>query len=133
MAKTGAKKELEPVIETSKILEAREVINDIYIDEKVEQYIIDLVFATRNPGDFEMDDLTELISFGASPRASINLNLAAKAHAFMEHRAYVTPEDVRIIAMDVLRHRVIPTFEAEAENISSEDLIEKIMSTVQVP
>ena len=80
-----------------------------------------------------MDDLSDLINFGASPRASINLNLAARAHAFMQHRAYVTPEDVRTIAMDVLRHRVIPTFEAEAENITSEDLIEKIMSKVQVP
>jgi MoxR-like ATPase len=133
MAKTGRKEELEPVIDTEKILEAREVINEIYIDEKVEQYIIDLVFATRKPEDYNMEELSELINFGASPRASINLNLAARAHAFMEHRAYVTPEDVRIIAMDVLRHRIIPTFEAEAENITSENLIEKIMSTVQVP
>lgn len=133
MAKTGTKPELKPVIKTKKVLEAREVVNEIYVDEKVEQYIIDLVFATRHPNQYNLSDLTELINFGASPRASINLNLAARAHAFMEHRAYVTPEDVRIIAMDVLRHRVIPTFEAEAENITSEDLIEKIMSTVQVP
>ena len=133
MAKTGAKEELQPVITTEKVLEAREVINDIYIDEKVEKYIIDLVFSTRNPSQYNLDDLSELINFGASPRASINLNLAARAHAFMEHRAYVTPEDVRTIAMDVLRHRIIPTFEAEAENITSEDIIDKIMSTVQVP
>ncbi len=133
MAKTGKPKELEPVISPEKVLNARKVVNDIYMDEKVEQYIIDLVFATREPKKQNLDDLTELINFGASPRASINLNLAARAHAFMEHRAYVTPEDVRVIAMDVLRHRIIPTFEAEAENISSEDLIEKIMSTVQVP
>lgn len=133
MAKTGKHKELEPVISPSKVLEARKVVNDIYMDEKVEQYIIDLVFATRDPKKQNLDELTELINFGASPRASINLNLAARAHAFMEHRAYVTPEDVRVIAMDVLRHRIIPTFEAEAENITSEDLIEKIMSTVQVP
>lgn len=133
MAKTGKHKELEPVISSEKVLEARKVVNEIYIDEKVEQYIIDLVFATRDPKKQNLDDLTELINFGASPRASINLNLAARAHAFMEHRAYVTPEDVRMIAMDVLRHRIIPTFEAEAENITSEDLIEKIMSTVQVP
>lgn len=133
MAKTGAKKELEPVIKTEKILEARKVINDIYIDEKVEQYIIDLVFATRDPGQYNLKDLADLINFGASPRASINLNLAARAHAFMEHRAYVTPEDVRFIAMDVLRHRIIPTFEAEAENITSEDLIDKVMATIQVP
>lgn len=133
MAKTGKHAEIKPVVSTEKILKARKVINDIYVDEKVEQYIIDLVFATRNPQNYNLDDLAELINFGASPRASINLNLAARAHAFMEHRAYVTPEDVRIIAMDVLRHRIIPTFEAEAENITSEDLIEKIMSTVQVP
>lgn len=133
MAKTGKQKELEPVISPEKVLNARKVVNDIYMDEKVEQYIIDLVFATRDPKKQNLDDLTELINFGASPRASINLNLAARAHAFMEHRAYVTPEDVRVIAMDVLRHRIIPTFEAEAENITSEDLIEKIMSTVQVP
>lgn len=132
-AKTGRKAQLQPVITPEKVLEARKVVDEIYIDEKVEQYIIDLVFATRKPSGFGLDDLSELISFGASPRASINLNLAARAHAFMEHRAYVTPEDVRIIAMDVLRHRVIPTFEAEAEEISSEDLVEKILSTVQVP
>lgn len=133
MAKTGTNKELEPVIKTEKILKARRVINDIYIDEKVEQYIVDLVFATRDPEQYNLKDLTDLINFGASPRASINLNLAARAHAFMEHRAYVTPEDVRFIAVDVLRHRIIPTFEAEAENISSEDLIDKVMSTIQVP
>jgi MoxR-like ATPase len=133
MAQTGKKGELKPVITTEKVLEARDVINQIYIDEKVEQYIIDLVFATRKPKKYNLDDLSDLINFGASPRASINLNLAARAHAFMEHRAYVTPEDVRIIAMDVLRHRIMPTFEAEAENITSEDLIEKIMGTVQVP
>ncbi|GAA5521331.1 MoxR family ATPase [Aliifodinibius salicampi] len=133
MAQTGEKQKLKPVVSTQKVLEAREVINQIYIDEKVEQYIIDLVFTTRKPSRYDLDDLTELINFGASPRASINLNLAARAHAFMQHRAYVTPEDVRTIAMDVLRHRIIPTFEAEAENITSEDIIEKIMSTVQVP
>ncbi len=132
-AKTGKQKQLEPVITPEKVLEARKVVNEIYIDEKVEQYIIDLVFATREPAGHGLDDLAELINFGASPRASINLNLAARAHAFMEHRAYVTPEDVRTIAMDVLRHRVIPTFEAEAEEITSEDLVEKILSTVQVP
>src|SRR5699024_9461237 len=133
MAQTADKQELKPVITTEKVLEARKVVDKIYIDEKVEQYIIDLVFATRNPGNYNLDDLSELINFGASPRASINLNLAARAHAFMQHRAYVTPEDIRTIAMDVLRHRIIPTFEAEAENISSEDLVEKIMATVQVP
>ncbi|MEX0609377.1 MAG: MoxR family ATPase [Balneolaceae bacterium] len=133
MARTGVKQELNTIIKTEKILEARAVINDIYMDEKVEKYIVDLVFATRKPKNYNLDDLSDLISFGASPRASINLNLAARAQAFMEHRAYVTPEDVRTIAMDVLRHRIIPTFEAEAEDITPEDIVTKIMSTVQVP
>lgn len=133
MAKTGKDKQLNSVVSTEKVMDAREVINEIYMDEKVEQYIIDLVFATREPKNYSMHDLTELINFGASPRASINLNLCARAHAFMQHRAYVTPEDVRVIAKDVLRHRIIPTFEAEAENVTTEDLIDKIMGKVQVP
>ncbi len=133
MAKTGQKLALKPVVTAKKILEAREIINEIYTDEKVEKYIVDLIFSTRNPEDYNLSDLKDLISFGASPRASINLNLAARAHAFMQHRAYVTPEDVRFIAMDVLRHRIIPTFEAEAEDITSEDMIRKILSTVPVP
>src|SRR6056297_3441947 len=132
-AKTGEKEKLNKVVEPQKILDARKTINEIYMDEKVEQYIIDLVFATRKPKNYNLDDLEDLISFGASPRATINLNLAARAQAFMEHRAYVTPEDVRTIAMDVLRHRIIPTFEAEAEDITSEDLIDNILSTIQVP
>lgn len=133
MAKTGDKPTVDPVIDSERILEARSVVNEIYTDQKVEKYIISLIFASRNPENYNMPDLKDLISFGASPRASINLNLAARAHAFMEHRAYVTPEDVRFIAMDVLRHRIIPTFEAEAEEISSEDIVSKILSTVPVP
>lgn len=133
MAKTGNKTKLKPVVTAKKILDAREIINEIYTDEKVERYIVDLIFSTRKPEDYNLSDLKDLISFGASPRASINLNLAARAHAFMQHRAYVTPEDVRFIAMDVLRHRIIPTFEAEAENITAEDMIRKILSTVPVP
>ncbi len=133
MSKTGNKVELQPVIDPSRVIEARKVLNEIYFDEKVEKYIIDLVFATRNPERYNLDSLSDMISFGASPRATINLNLAARAHAFMEHRAYVTPEDVREIAMDVLRHRIIPTFEAEAEDISPEEIVQKILSTVQVP
>lgn len=132
-AKTGKKEVLSKVVDPKKILEARQTINEIYMDEKVEQYIVDLVFATRKPKNYNLDDLEDLISFGASPRATINLNLASRANAFMEHRAYVTPEDVRTIAMDVLRHRIIPTFEAEAEDITSEDIVTKIMNTVQVP
>jgi MoxR-like ATPase len=133
MAKTGDKVELKPVISPKKILDARKVINEIYVDTKVERYIIDLIFATRNPDDYHITEVKDLIAFGASPRASINLNLAARASAFMQHRAYVTPEDVRFIAMDVLRHRIIPTFEAEAEDITSEDIISRILSMVQVP
>lgn len=133
MARTGAKPTLDTVVTTEKIMDARSVINDIYMDEKVEKYIVDLVFATRKPANYGLKELEDLISFGGSPRATINLNLASRAQAFMEHRAYVTPEDVRTIAMDVLRHRIIPTFEAEAEDISPEDIIEKIMGSVQVP
>ncbi len=133
MAKTGPKTELNKVVDPKTILDARKVVNEIYMDEKVEKYIVDLVFATRKPKNFGLDELSDLIGFGASPRATINLNLAARAQAFMEHRAYVTPEDVRTIAIDVFRHRIIPTFEAEAEDISSEDIVEKIMGNVQVP
>ncbi|WP_340103858.1 AAA family ATPase [Rhodohalobacter sp. 8-1] len=133
MAKTGDKPTVEPVIDSDLILEARAVVNEIYTDQKVEKYIISLIFASRNPENYNLEDLKDLISFGASPRASINLNLAARAHAFMEHRAYVTPEDVRFVAMDVLRHRIIPTFEAEAEEITSEDIVQKILNTVPVP
>jgi len=133
MAKTGDKTTLTPVIDTEKIMTARNVINEIYMDEKVEQYIIDLVFSTRKPKQYNLDELEDLIGFGASPRASINLNLASRAHAFMKHRAYVTPEDVRAIAMDVLRHRIIPTFEAEAEDVSTEDMVNKILGSIQVP
>src|SRR5690554_4498378 len=133
MARTGPKPTLNTVVSVEKIMEARSIINEIYMDEKVEKYIVDLVFATRKPANYGLKDLEDLISFGASPRATINLNLAARAQAFMEHRAYVTPEDVRTIAMDVLRHRIIPTFEAEAEDITIEDIVEKIMGSVQVP
>jgi MoxR-like ATPase len=133
MARTGERVKLKAVVTPKKILEAREVINEIYLDEKVERYIVDLIFATRNPDDYHLSELKDLIAFGASPRASINLNLAARAHAFMQHRAYVTPEDVRFITMDVLRHRIIPTFEAEAEDINSEYIVKQVLRTVQVP
>ena len=117
MAKTGTKPRLNKVVDPATILEARKVINEIYMDEKVEKYIVDLVFATRSPAEYGIAELEDLISFGASPRATINLNLAARAQAFMGHRAYVTPEDVRTVSLDVFRHRLIPTFEAEAEEI----------------
>lgn len=133
MARTGKQPQLSAVVNTEKIMEARAVINDIYMDDKVEQYIVNLIFATRKPKNYNLEELNNLISFGASPRATINLNLAARAQAFMEHRAYVTPDDVRTIAMDVLRHRIIPTFEAEAEDITAEDIVTTIMNNVQVP
>ena len=117
------------VIGTDKILEARELIKEIYIDEKIEQYIVDLIFATRNP----FPEHKNLISFGASPRASINLAKAAKAIAFMNRRGYVIPEDVRSVAMDVLRHRFGLTYEAEAEEINSDQIIQEIINKVQVP
>jgi MoxR-like ATPase len=132
-ARTSKAVDVKAVASPEQILEARRVINDIYMDEKVERYIIDLIFATRQPEEYKLKDLRALISYGASPRATINLNLASRAHAFMDHRAYVTPEDVRAVAIDVLRHRVIPTYEAEAEEITPEFIVEKIMQTVQVP
>jgi MoxR-like ATPase len=133
MARTQRRTSLNQVTNPREILEARRTINDIYMDEKVERYIIDLIFATRKPSKYNLPELEPIINFGASPRASINLNLAARAHAFLEHRGYVTPDDVRTIAMDVLRHRVILTYEAEAENITSEDVVQKILNTVHVP
>lgn len=133
MARTARPEPLKAVIQPADILKAREVVQDIYMDEKVEKYIIDLIFATRNPDKYKLKNVDGFIQYGASPRASINLNLASRAHAFLQHRAYVTPDDVRAIAMDVLRHRIILTYEAEAENIASEDIIERILSAVQVP
>jgi MoxR-like ATPase len=133
MSRTTRREPLKPVIQPADILRARDVVQDIYMDEKVEAYIIDLIFATRKPDAYKLRDISGFIQYGASPRASINLNLASRAHAFLQHRAYVTPDDVRSIAMDVLRHRIILTYEAEAENIASEGIIERILSAVQVP
>jgi MoxR-like ATPase len=109
------------------------VINDIYVDEKVEDYVLDLVFATRNPGKYNLGDMENLIEYGASPRATINLILAAKARAFLQHRGYVTPEDVRYVGRDVLRHRVILTYEAEAEELTSEDVLQRLFDSVEIP
>jgi len=114
------------------ILRAREVISQIYVDEKIKEYIINIVFATRNPEAYNLD-LKDLIAYGASPRASIYLNLVAKAHAFLKGRGYVTPEDVKAIGMDVLRHRVIVTYEAEAEETTSEEIVKKIFDEIEVP
>lgn len=123
----------KPVVQPADIVKARDVVEEIYIDPKIQQYIVDIVFATRNPKDHSLDDLAELIAFGASPRASINLAKAAKAHAFLQKRGYVTPEDVRAIGMDVLRHRVIVTYEAEAEEVTSEDVVRKVLNRIEVP
>jgi MoxR-like ATPase len=132
-AKTVADMPLKQIITKQKIFNAQKVINDIYVDEKVEEYILNLVFATRNPENYQLNDLTNLIEFGASPRASINLVLASKARAFLEHRGYITPEDVRYIGADILRHRVILTYEAEAEEITSDDIVQRLFDTIEVP
>ncbi|MDX1700550.1 MAG: MoxR family ATPase [Melioribacteraceae bacterium] len=125
--------EIKPVVKTNSILKARKLIHDIYVDEKIEKYILDIVFATRNPEEFGLNNLTELINYGASPRATINLALAARASAFIKRRGYVVPEDVRAMCMDVLRHRIAVTYEAEAEEITSEHIIEDILNKVEVP
>ncbi len=121
------------ILTTESILKARGVVSDVYMDEKIEQYILDIVFATRYPADYELGKFRNLISYGGSPRASINLALAAKAFAFIKRRGYVIPEDVRAVCHDVLRHRIGLTYEAEAENITSEDIISEILNTVEVP
>jgi len=115
------------------ILKAREIVREVYLDEKIENYITDIVFASRFPKDFRLDQFEHMISYGASPRASINLALAAKAFAFIKRRGYVIPEDVRAVAHDVMRHRIGLTYEAEAENITSENIINEILNTVEVP
>ena len=125
--------DIKPIIKTEDILRARKLVHDVYVDEKIEKYILDIIFATRNPEQFGMNDLKDLISYGGSPRATINLALGAKSMAFIKRRGYVIPEDVRAICMDVLRHRVAVTYEAEAENITSENIISEILNKVEVP
>lgn len=121
------------VISPDDILRARNLIHEVYMDEKIEKYILDIVFATRSPKNFGLNNLTELISYGASPRATINLALGAKAMAFIKRRGYVIPEDVRAICLDVLRHRVAVTYEAEAEDLTSENIVQEILNKVEVP
>ncbi|MBZ0184556.1 MAG: MoxR family ATPase, partial [Melioribacteraceae bacterium] len=120
-------------IDVKDILKARVLVKDIYMDPKIEKYIIDIVFATREPEAYGLEDIKDLIAVGASARASIALALAARSHAFLRHRGYVTPEDIKSIAMDVLRHRIIITFEAEAEEISTEDIVKKVLNRIEVP
>ena len=132
-ARTQIDTVLTPVVNQQQILKAQKVIDDIYVDQKVEEYVLNLVFSTRNPDKYELKDLEGLIEYGGSPRASINLILAAKSRAFLEHRGYVTPEDIRYIGADVLRHRIILTYEAEAEEITSEDIIRRLFETIEIP
>ncbi|HVX51990.1 MAG TPA: MoxR family ATPase, partial [Chitinophagaceae bacterium] len=121
------------VVSMQEIMTGRALTREVYMDEKIEQYIVDIVFATRYPDQYGLGKLKGLISYGGSPRASINLALAAKSHAFMEKRGYVVPDDVKAICKDVMRHRIGLTYEAEAENITSEKIIDDILKTVQVP
>ena len=125
--------EVRPVTSANEIIKAREVVREVYIDEKIEQYIADIVFATRYPDRYGLKDMKSMISFGGSPRASISLAKAARAYAFIKRRGYVVPEDVRAVAHDVLRHRVGLTYEAEASNVTSEEIVSKIINKVEVP
>jgi MoxR-like ATPase len=122
-----------PILTPQDIIEARDIVRQVYIDEKIERYIVDIVFATRFPQDYGLDSLKEMISFGASPRASINLALAARAYAFIKRRGYVIPEDIRAVCYDVLRHRIGLSYEAEANNMTSDEIITEILNTVEVP
>ena len=123
----------EPVVTTDELLDARNVVRQVYVDEKVKDYIVDVVFATREPKKYGLKDLAPLIDYGASPRASIALNMAARAHAFLRHRGYVTPEDVKAVGPDVLRHRVVLTYEADAEEVTSEQVVRRVFEAVEVP
>ena len=130
---SATRAKVNPVVTTKQIITAQETVRSVYMDEKIEKYILDLVFATRYPERYGLSKIKPLISFGASPRGSINLATAAKCHAFLKHRGYVIPEDVRAIVFDVLRHRIGLTYEAEAENVTTEDLISQIINEVEVP
>ena len=133
MAVINGETELTPVVHPSAIKEARQVVSDIYVDEKIEKYVVDLILATRDPHDYKLGEIADLIAYGGSPRATIFLVLASRARAFLEGRGYVVPEDVRYVGFDILRHRIIPTYEAEAEEVSSEDLIQRLFDTIEVP
>ncbi len=128
-----ANKPINQVVKTEDIIAARKTVRDVYMDEKIERYILDIVFATRNPSEYKLDKIKPFINYGASPRASINLALASKAYAFIKRRGYVIPEDIRAICFDVMRHRIGLTYEAEAENVTSEEIISEILNAVEVP
>ena len=127
------KPDIKPVLKKQEILDARKIVNEVYIDEKIEKYIVDIVFATRFPQEHGLPNLKDMISFGASPRASINLALAARSYAFIKRRGYVIPEDIRAVCFDVLRHRIGLTYEAEARNLTSEEIVSEILNKVEVP
>jgi MoxR-like ATPases len=129
----GTEGQVRPVVSTKDIIKARGVMGEIYMDEKIERYILEIVFATRNPKEYGIPGLAQLISYGASPRATINLALGAKAYAFIKRRGYVIPEDVRAVSLDVLRHRVAVTYEAEAEEVTSENIVQEILNKIEVP
>ena len=129
----GSFEKVNPVVSVAQIVSAQKSVREVYMDEKIEKYILDIIFATRYPEQYKLEKLKPLIRFGASPRGSINLATAAKAYAFIRHRGYVIPEDVRAVVLDVLRHRIGITYEAEAENITAEEIISKIVDTIPVP
>jgi MoxR-like ATPase len=129
----GEEQSIRPLLSTNEIIEARDVVRKVYLDEKIEQYIADIVFSTRYPEKYGLKEIKDYIEFGGSPRASINLALASRAYAFIKRRGYVIPEDVRAVAHDVLRHRIGLTYEAEANNINSDEIISKILNKVEVP
>ena len=130
---SGERAKVQPVLKAEEIIETRNIVRKVYIDEKIERYIVDIVFATRFPQDYGLGDIKDMISFGASPRASINLALAARSYAFLKQRGYVIPEDVRAVCHDVMRHRIGLSYEAEANNVTSEEVISEIMNKVEVP
>ena len=132
-ARTGAPEEVQAVLSPERILSARSVLDELYMDERVEEYVVKLVMASRQPASYDVGDLEQLVEYGASPRASINLNLAARAMAFLKHRAYVTPEDVRAVALSVMQHRMVLTYEAEAERVTQADIVRRLLGAVDVP
>ena len=129
----GGLPEVTPVTSAEEILKARKIVNEVYLDEKIEQYIADIVFASRYPERYGLGELKDMITFGGSPRASISLAKAARAYAFIKHRGYVIPEDVRAVAHDVMRHRIGLSYEAEASNVTSEEIVSRIINKVEVP
>ena len=129
----GDKLNVKPILKADEIIEARKVVRQVYLDEKIEKYIVDIVFATRYPEKYDLKELKDMIGFGGSPRASINLALAARSYAFIKRRGYVIPEDVRAVAHDVLRHRIGLAYEAEASNMTSDEIVSKILNKVEVP